>query len=172
MKIIEAMKHVKNNLQKVKELQDKISKNCANMDMETSAYGEDTAKKVSEWCQSCDDLSQENVRLLTSIQRTNLVTSVTIDLGAKNVTKTIAEWVWRRREYAKSDLRTWQQLTDRNLKEGTFINSVGQHQQAKITRHYDVNKRDEMLDLYRSEPMLVDAALEIVNATTDIIEKD
>lgn len=171
MKIIEAMKRVKNNLDKIKDLQEKIGSNCANMAMETPLYGNETVNKVNEWCQACDDISQENIRLLCSIQRTNLSTPVTIELGDKQVTKTISEWVWRRREYSKLDLNTWLKLTDRNLKEGFFINSVGQQQEAKIQRHYDPNKKDKMVETYRSETKCIDAALEIVNAITDLKEE-
>lgn len=170
MKIIEAMKKVKNNIEKIEDIQKKIASNCANTSMEVSAYGENTKNKIDEWCQSCDDLSQENIRLLCAIQRTNLSTSVTIELGGKNVTKTISEWVWRRREYSKRDYMTWSNLTDRNLKEGTFNNSVGQLQEVKIVRHYDINKRDKMIEIYRSEARTIDSALEIVNAVTDLID--
>lgn len=168
MKIIEAMKRVKQNKEKVTDLQNKIASVCANLSHETPLYGTDTAKKVAEWAQSCDDLSQENIRLLCAIQRTNLSTSATITLGGKSVTKTIAEWVWRRREYAATDLKTWASLTDRGLREGHMNSSTGTPIEVKIVRHYDPVSRDEMMAMYRSEPHEIDAALEVVNAVTDL----
>lgn len=169
MKIIEAMKQIKMNKQKVADLQGKIASVCANLSHETPVYGTETQKKVAEWAQSCDDLSQENIRLLCAIQRTNLTTNATITLGDKAVTKTLAEWVWRRREYAKTDFDTWAKMTDRGLKEGFMQSSTGTPMEVKIVRHFDPVKRDEMLAMYRSEPFQIDAALEVINATTDLV---
>lgn len=170
MKIIEAMKRVKLNKEKIADLQKKVNDVSVYLSIETPVYGNETSAKITEWVQSCEDLGRENIRLLTAIQRTNLATPVTIDIGAKSVTKSIAEWVWRRREYAALDLSTWQKLTDKGLKEGVTQTATGGTVEIKIVRFYDPNKRDEKVAEYRSEPHLIDAALEIVNATTDLIE--
>ena len=170
MKIIEAMKRVKANNEKIADLQGKVAQYCANLSFETPLYGEDTRAKVSEWMQSCTDLTQENIRLLCAIQKTNSATSVTIMLGDKSVTKSIAEWVWRRREYAGLDLRTWTMLTDRNLKEGVGQNSQGAPVEIKIVRHFDPVQRDKMAAIFKSEPHEIDAALEVINAVTDLVE--
>lgn len=172
MKIIEAMKTVKLNKEKIEDLQEKIASNSANLSIETPVYGTDTRDKVKGWVQTCEDLAQENVRLLVAIQRTNLATPVKIELGGKTVTKTIAEWVWRRREYAASDQHTWARLTDKGIQEGISQTPSGGQVEMKLVRHYDPSQRDEKLELYRSEPHLIDSALEIVNATTDLIEDD
>lgn len=169
MKIIEAMKKVKQNKEKIADLQNKISLVCANLSHETPLYGAETGTKVRDWLQSCQDLSQENVKLLCSIARTNLATSVTIELGGKSVTKTIAEWVWRRREYAKLDLLTFSKLTDRGLKEGQGNTSTGVPFEVKIVRHYDPSQRDAAMAMYQAEPHQIDATLEVVNATTDLV---
>lgn len=170
MKIIEAMKKVKANKEKIADLQSKIAQNSANLSFETPLYGTDTDTKIRGWLQSVEDIGQENIRLLVAIQRTNLATAVTIELGEKPVTKNIAEWVWRRREYAKLDLETWSKLTDRNLKEGTGTSSVGTPLEIKLVRHYDPELRDSRKAMYLAEPHAIDAALEVVNATTDLIE--
>ena len=170
MKIIEAMKRVKANKEKVADLNQKLAAICANLSHESPLYGTETGNKVKEWLQSCVDISQENVRLLCAIQRTNLATRVSVELGGQSVSKTIAEWVWRRREYAAADQKTYTVLTDRGLKEGMVQTSTGQPMELKIVRHYDPVARDTAMAIYRSEPHLVDAALEIVNATTDLIE--
>lgn len=164
------MKRVKMNKEKIADLQGKIAANCANLEHETPVYGAETGNKIKEWLQACTDLSQENVRLLIAIQRTNLQTPVTVELGGKSVTKTIAEWVWRRREYAKLDLDTWSKLTDRNLKEGLVNSSTGQPFALKLVRHYDPALKDTKMSVYKDEPHLIDGALEIVNAVTDLIE--
>lgn len=170
MKIIEAMKRVKLNDEKVTDLQNKISQVSANLTIETPVYGDQTAKHITEWVQACEDIGKENIRLLVAIQRTNISTNVTIEIGGKSITKTIAEWVWRRRKYAEIDRVSWSKLTDRGLKEGMGQSSTGVPLEIKIQRHYDPVRRDEKLSEYRAEPHEIDAALEIVNATTDLVE--
>lgn len=170
MKLIEAMKKVKRNKEKIADLQTKISQYCANLSFETPLYGSETKTKINEWLQSCTDLTQDNIKLLCLIAKTNLATSVTIDIGGKQVTKTIAEWVWRRREYAVLDLAAWSKLTDRGLKEGSAQTSPGVMTDIKLIRHYDPTVRDEKVAIYRSEPHLIDATLEVINAVTDLVE--
>jgi hypothetical protein len=170
MKLIEAMKRVKQNKEKVVDLQKKVADHCANLAHETPLYGTETPAKVREWLQACTDLSQENVRLLLAIQRTNLATAVTVLLDGKSISKCIAAWVWRRREYAAMDLATWGKLTDRGLKEGLANTSTGQPFELKLVRHYDPVQRDTQVSMYKSEPHEIDAALEIINAVTDLLE--
>jgi 2-succinyl-5-enolpyruvyl-6-hydroxy-3-cyclohexene-1-carboxylate synthase len=170
MKLIEAMKRVKANKEKIADLQQRISGVSANLSFETPLYGDQTKAKIEEWLQSCHDTTLENVRLLTAIARTNLQTTVTIKIGDNNITKSIAEWVWRRREYSGIDLVTWSKLTDRGLKEGDVQSSPGIVTSVKIIRHYDPNLRDKKIAEFRTEPHEIDAALEVVNATTDLIE--
>lgn len=170
MKIIEAMKKVKANKEKIADLQAKVSTYCANLNFETPLYGADTPAKIKEWLQSCDDVTQDSAKLLVAIQRTNLATMVPIPLGENTVTKSIAEWIWRRREYAALDLATWQKLGDRGLREGVTNSSTGDKVDVKIIRHFDPEQRDKKVAIYKSEPHVIDAALEVVNAVTDLIE--
>lgn len=169
MKIIEAMKKVKANREKITDLQKKIQGNCAQLSHETSPYS-DPKKKVNEWAQSCRDLSQECVSLLTSISATNHATKVSIDIGGKSVEKSIAEWIWRRREFARIDQTTYASMSDRGLREGQMESSTGQPIQVTILRHYDVEMRDKLVSEFQEEPHLIDSALEVVNATTDLVE--
>jgi hypothetical protein len=170
MKIIEAMKRVKGNKEKIGDLQTRISGVSAHLSHETPIYGDQTAEKIKEWAQSCDDLSRENIRLLCAIAKTNLATTATIALGDKAVTKSLAEWIWRRREYAGIDLGTWSKMTDRGLKEGAGQTSTGIPFEVKIVRNYNPDQRDKKIAEYKSEPHEIDSALEVTNAVTDLIE--
>lgn len=171
MKIIEALKTIKLNRQKIADFQQRISKLAATTNLETPQYGEDQKKQVEALVQSCHDLGQDNIALTIRIQKTNLATPVSIDLGDKTVTRTIAEWVARRREYAGADFTTYSMLSDRGIKEG-HIAVPGQTEKVeiKIVRHFDVAARDAKLDQLRAEPILIDSALEIINAVTDLHE--
>lgn len=168
MKIIEAMKQIKANKEKVQELSQRIQRNSAHLSIESPQY-ENQADKIKEWTQSCLDVSRDNVELLTRIAKTNLATNVTIDLGGKAVTKTIAEWVWRRREYSGLDKSIWLCQGDRNLKEGQVQTSPGVLSEIKLVRYYDPATRDTNVDIYMREPHLIDSALEVVNATTELL---
>jgi len=173
MKIIEAMKKIKVLVQKSADLREKISMHCADQDYETPVYGDCAAQrvKVDKWLQSCTDIHQEIGDLQVRIERTNHLTDVMIEFGGKEVTKTIAHWLRRRRSLAALDWKLWTCLTDRGLKEGALPSSTnqGDPRVVKIRRYYDPNIRDEKLTLYKSEPLLIDAKLEVTNAITDLI---
>ena len=169
MKLIEALKQIQDLQRKADDLRGKIALHSAHMDYETPVYS-DQRKQVKEWLQAHSDILKEILRLRIAIQRTNLQTDVTIELGGKGVTKTIAEWIHRRRELAEYECVAWKQLTDRGLKEGRIQESTGQTKEVKIIRCYDPEERDKKVDLYSSEPTTIDAKLEITNAVTDLIE--
>lgn len=172
MKIIEALKHIKLNDTKIKDLQEKIGQYCAHLSHEPTMYGEKTAITVNGWVQSCEDLVKENIRLHIAIQKTNFTVLVAIKLGDDLVTKSIAEWILRRRTYAAIDLQTWKRLSDRGLQGGSLKSTQPGMEPTPVTIVYDFNPelRDKKVIIYKSESHLIDAALEIVNATTDLIE--
>lgn len=170
MKLIQAMKKLKDLNIKAEDLRKKVAGHSADMSIETPTYA-DQKRQVSEWIQGHGDILKEVLHLRLSIQRTNLATRVDIELGGKHVSKTIAEWIHRRRDLAKLDQAMWQGLTDRNLKEQN-VQTVqgGAVTEIRVRRYYDPAERDAKVELYRSEPSVIDATLEVVNATTDLIE--
>jgi hypothetical protein len=170
VKIIEGMKKIKELQIKSEDLRRKIGTYCVDLAHETPMYGADQKNKIREWIQGHCDITKEILRLRVAIQKTNIVTNVTIELGGKQVTKTVAEWIHRRRDLSDLDLKCWAMLTDRNLREGTVTISTGEKQEVKIRRYYDPAERDTAVELYRSEPSRIDSTLEITNAVTDLIE--
>lgn len=172
MKLIEAMKKIKGLVEKAADLRKKIQQYAADLDFETPTYGtaDDQKTTVQGWIQSHSDVLKEILHLRVSIQRTNLATQVTIQIGDKSVSKSIAEWIHRRRDLAQLDMTAWAQLTDRGLKEGLAQTTSGGTKEVKIRRYYTPAERDAKIEVYRSEPGLIDATLEVVNATTDLIE--
>lgn len=170
MKLIQAMKQIKDLQKKADDLRAKISLNSAHMSFETPTYGDKQRDQVREWVQSCLDISKEVLRLRVAIQKTNIVTFVKIELGGKAIEKSIAEWIHRRRDLAELDRLTWAKLTDKGLKEGIVTNTMQQQIEAKRILNFDPAERDTNVELYRSEPSIIDATLETVNAVTDLIE--
>jgi len=169
MKLIEGMKKIKELQVKAEELRRKVGQYHADLSYETPTYDNQVAK-ISEWLQGHRDLVKEILKLRIAVQKTNLQTDVTIELGGKQVTKTIAEWVHRRRDLAELDRSIWGKLTDKGLKEGQVKNSAGETTDVKIRRYYKPEERDGFLDLYSQEPSIIDRTLEVKNAVTDLIE--
>jgi len=169
MKLIEGLKKNKELQIKADDLRAKVSKYCADQSHETAVYGDKQRDQIKEWIQAHHDVLQEIAKLRIAVQRTNLATNVTIELGGVQVTKSIAEWIHRRKDLANGELSMWTGIGDRNLKEGTVKTSTGELQEIKIRRYYDPKERDTNVELYRTEPGIIDRTLETVNAITDMI---
>lgn len=170
MKLIQAMKKLKDLNIKTEDLRKKVSMNCASLSIETTLFPDPQAK-ITEWLQSHSDILKEILGLRVAIQRTNLATQVAIELDGKHVTKSIAEWIHRRRDLAKTEMSMWALLTDRNLKDQLIQTSKdGPTTEVKLRRFYDPELRDQKIEAYRSEPSVIDATLEVINATTDLLE--
>lgn len=171
MKIIEALKQIKELQRKADDLKEKVARHSAYLSNESSVYP-NQKEQVGQWIQSHSDIIKEILRLRIAIQKTNLNTMVTIELGGKTVTKSIAEWVHRRRDLANNEALIWSKLTDRGLREGTIKQSTGQDAEVKIVRCYDPKERDSALYLYQGESSIVDSKLEVINAVTDLMEME
>lgn len=169
MKIIEGLKEIKRLEEKINDLNSKIQVYCADIDFETPAYP-DQRSKINEWLQSVHDSLKEAMRIRIAIQVTNLKIIVPIELGETKINHSIAEWIIRRRLYAKIEENAWLKLTDRGLKDGTFQNTVGANVVVKIRRYFDLVEKDKKVEEFQSEPGIIDRTLEVINATTDLIE--
>lgn len=169
MKIIEAMKKVKDLLRKADDLKVKVYTYCVDLDSETPTYP-DQKRQISEWVQSHSDVIKEISALRFAIQKTNVETQVTIMLGDKAVTKSICEWIHRRKDLAKHEEDVWRKLSEKNL-QPTYSTKISEKSPEIIVRrrlHFDPVERDTKIELYRSEPSAIDSALETVNAVTDL----
>ena len=169
MKIIEGLKKIKDLKRKAEDLRTKVKDNCALSTLDTPKYP-DQKQQISEWMQAHSDILKEISHIKIALQRTNLATVVVIELGGIQVSKSVAEWILRRRELAKEDLTMVSVLSDRGIKEGIGTAPGGQPLDIKIVRFYDPASRDAAKELYSSEPSIIDGRLEVVNAVTDLIE--
>ena len=169
MKLIEALKKCKDLERKSDDLIALVKEHCAIASLETQKYP-DQKDKVGGWIQSQADILKEIMRLRVAIQKTNLQTPVVIELDGKQITKTIAEWIHRRRDLAGKELAMWNGIGDRGIREGMANGPTGQPIEIKVVRFYDPGRREEMRMALTSEPSTIDAHLEIANAVTDLIE--
>ncbi len=169
MKIIEALKKVKDLERRAVDLTSKIKAHAAMSSVESEKYT-DQRGQVRQWLDSVRDTIQEISRLRCAIQTTNLAVQVGIILDESTVTKSIAAWIHRRRDLAKLECESWKALTDRNLQEGMVKSPSGDLMELKIKRFYDPAERDRNVESLTQEVSIIDARLEIVNAVTDLKE--
>jgi hypothetical protein len=169
MKIIEALKKIKDLKRKSDDLRVLIRDHSAISSVETPKYP-DQKRQVELWMQSHNDILKEISRLKIGLAKTNLNTNVKIQFGDKTVEKTILEWIIRRRELVPEELLAYKIQTDRNIKEGQMKIQSGDMVDIKIQRFYDPKLREEKIMELTSEPYTIDGHLEIVNAITDLIE--
>lgn len=170
MKIIEALKKIKANRVKIADLHALIAKYSAHMESGTSSVPyKDPAKSITEWTQSIFSLTQDNAILLSRIQKTNLVVAVPIEIDGKVVTKNISEWVYRRREGVDQELQGYLSMSTR-LTANATKDKEGNIIVDKVVYNYDQSLRDKKIAVLKEEKSLIDSALEIVNATTDLVD--
>jgi len=169
MKIIEALKQTKDLQRKASDIREKIKIYCVHQNIESPTY-DNQEEQVENWLQSHSDIVKEILRLRVAIQKTNVEVKVSIAIGGQSITKSIAEWIHRRRDLAALDESAWKCLTDKGLREGLMKNSQGEMVDVKIVRCYAPAERDVRIETYRSEPTMIDGQLEITNATTNLIE--
>ncbi len=176
MKIIEGLKKVKDLQRKADDIRKKIRDNCADLDNETPTYETETKQReqIKQWLQSHSDILKEIIHLKLSIQNTNLNTIVPVQVeDGKYVEKSIAYWIQRRDVVSKLEVQAYAVLTNRNLQpmvKRDRDNPSNPDEIIKVRRYYDQKLRDEMVEKYTSEPVRITAALEITNATKDLLE--
>jgi hypothetical protein len=172
MKIIEALKKIKDLARKQDDIKSKIAEYCCDLDIETPTYP-DQKRQISDWLQAHGDILKEMLHLKFSIQRTNTLTPVTITIDDRPVTKKISEWIFRRKELAKVQESAWRVLTTKNYPEAGYKNKPTPNSPETIVKrrlYFDPVERDKKIELYRSEPHIIDSTLEVINATTELIE--
>ncbi len=170
MKIVEGLKKVKMNRKRIDQLHLKVHELFAHMETDEKPHGYDNPKATLEgWVQTIHDLQKDNATILAAVQRTNLETEVTVEVvEGKPVTKTIHDWLYRRREGVDFDYRTFYNMRT-NLKPITERNDAGDLKVINVVYNFPVEKRDELLATYSEEKVKIDSALEIANATTDLV---
>lgn len=168
MKVIEALKKVKYNRKKAEDLVQKIRRNAAHLESEGSAY-KDARASIEGWVQSIRDTNKETTLLMARIQRTNLATMVPVTIDGKEVYKSVAEWIVRRRETLDVDRMMFEAMTKNGLTNKTYKED-GELKIDPVVLNFDSEARDKQLAILQEEPYLIDSALEISNAVTDLLD--
>jgi len=178
LKIIECMREIKSTKKKIDDTLKLLSEAGADLEHHKPKYGtpeEQTAQVVS-WLDRVRSLTDRISELRLALSRTNNSVPVTIVIDEKPITKTISEWIYRRQELAMYDLQAWKIV---GAKERTLRPEQVQELDANknpvmvlknVRRFYNVREREHQMEVFSSEPSVIDGALEVANATTDIVD--
>lgn len=122
-------------------------------------------KEVKSLIQSNKDLLSSYLSLKKRIEKTNFETIVEMD----GVKYTISDLLVLKRRLAKTMIDSYNKMNDDNAKQN-IMSFRGSDSSVKIERFYD--ERDKMDGLRKWQDFYdnIDSRLEVVNATTDLIE--
>jgi hypothetical protein len=163
MKLIEALRGVSTLKHKQDSIIDKLRDNACLLSTVSPEYGDEQKKMILQWLEDVRVLGQEISSLAIRIQKTNLITMLTIEVKGIEKTRSLAEWILRRRTLRVVELRAWSQLDPRKLVETDTV---------KVIRYYDPQVRDQAVDRLMDEGPIIDAQIELVNGQTELIDDE
>jgi len=171
MKIVEALKEVKNIPKKIQGNNARLVQYASKVSTEKPQFAteDDQRKEVKSLIQSNSDLVARAIDLRICIAYTNLMAEVEID----GVKWRIAQLLDIKRKYAASMLQTFDSLNESaaqlRLRTATHIDPT---QRPQIERMYDEKEKNKNKDKWQSLYDNIDYRLEVINATTDLIIPD
>lgn len=166
-KLTEAMKELKIIEKKMSKNILLIEKYASQPSTDRLYFGERDAQEaeIKSLIQSNHDLSTEYLRIKIAIERTNLATVV--EFHGRHIS--IAELLVFKRKLCTGLIGTYNALDDRGTRT-TMRGSLSTGEKVTIERFYSEKFKNDSLrdwqDFYES----IDGRLEVVNATTDLLE--
>lgn len=170
MKIIEALKELP-------LLEKRIEKNIALIREYSSDLdrGDETdlpfvskeaqKKEVDSLIQSTEDL----IKRKGSIRRALAITNSSIDVEINGMKLTITEWIEMREKGLSRLVHTQQALNDSNAQQKLQRTQVDLQKGVRTLRFYDEKERNDKISSLLEIQGMIDARLEMVNATTDMM---
>ena len=167
MKIVEAMKELKLTEKKMIKNNNSIQKYSSQPSNERPYFQDEATQKkeVKNLLQSNKDLLSNYLALKKKIEKTNLETTIEMD----GVKYTISDLLVLKRRLAKIMIDSFDSMNDKSAKQ-SLMSMRGTDSSIKIERFYDERERMEGLSKWQDFYDNIDSRLEVVNATTDIIE--
>ena len=170
MKIIEGMKKIKLNEKKITDNISRIQQYASKLSSEMAYFktDEEQKKQIKSLIQANIDLVTEIMKLKRQINITNLLTRVEIDkfIGS------IDEALMMKRKYCQLLISTFNALTDGAA--STRLRSAPSFdgKLPQVLRLYDEATKNECIRRYQDLLYTIDSRLEVINATTELIESD
>lgn len=170
MKIIEAMKRLKVILKRMQDNAQQVAVYSSILSTEKAHFGseDDQKKKVKSLVQANTDLAMEYLKLKSAIERTNLEVRVTMPDGGNY---SISELLVIRRVLAQPMVNTYNAMStasaDQRAKSG--FGRTGEGAMPTAVRMYSEEERNAGIARWQELYSAIDARLEVVNATTDLM---
>lgn len=167
MKLVEAMKELKLIEKKMLKNNNSIEKYSSQPSNERPYFSSESEqrKELKSLIQANKDLLDNYLSLKKKIEKTNLEVETEID-GNKY---SISELLVLKRRLAKIMIESFNSMNDKNAK-GNLHSMRGVDNSIKIERFYDEKEKNEGLRKWQDFYDNIDSRLEVINATTDLVE--
>jgi len=167
IKLIEAMKELRIIEKKMERNRGYIERYSSIINTEKPYFGTEgeQKKEVKKYLQANSDLFNRYLELKRAIEITNLHTVITVE-GYKG---SISAILVIKRKLAKLMEATFASLNDRRAERMKAQTPVMDGVQPHVVRLYDEKEKNENIRYWQDLYSAIDARLEVVNATTDLL---
>jgi hypothetical protein len=169
MKIVEAMKELKLIEKKISRNVDSVQKYSAQLSNERPYFNtpEAQSKEIQSLVQANQDFINNYLELKGKVERTNLEIKVEMD-GREY---TLSELLVLKRKLANLMASTYEAMNDNSAKKSErLMMSRGSEKEVRVERFYDEKEKMSGLRKWQDFVDNIDSRLEVINATTDIVE--
>ena len=170
MKIIEGMKRLRVIEKRMESQQRAITEYSSKLSTEMPRFQtkEDQAKEVASLIQSNNDLCAEYLKTKRSIEYTNL--KVTVELQGKSYC--ISDLLVIKRKLSKMMVATYRSLNDCMAQSRLRSAPKFDGETPKVEVLYDEREKLENIRKWQDLEDAIDSRLEVVNATTDLVDME
>jgi hypothetical protein len=169
MKIVEAMKELKLIEKKIQRNTDSIQKYSSQLSNERPYFNtpELQAKEVRSLLQANKDFTDNYLELKGKVEKTNL--SVTVEMDGRKYT--LSELLTLKRKLAQLMVASYDAMNDKSARESQIrVVRSSPDNTVKVERFYDEKEKNDGLRKWQDFYDNIDSRLEVINATTDIVE--
>lgn len=170
MKIIEALKEIPLIEKKIDRNAELLQKYSSDIIIGEQGYvfqtEENQKLQVSSLLQSTQDLVKQRAALKRKLAVTNTQVTVTIE----GMSMTISEWIEFKNWGINKIHFSFQMLNESNASRQLNLIAADVEKGVRRIRFYDEAEKNKVINFYSELASKVTAQLEIVNATTDLVE--
>jgi hypothetical protein len=168
MKLIEAMKELKLVEKRMEKNIEQITQYSSGLSNEKEIFGSEQKQvdEVKSLLQANLDLFNRYLYLKRSIERTNLETKVEFSVGTYSISELLA--IKRRLQHGV--INTFKALNTQSAEARMRTIKIPDNVEVKVVRYYREEEKNLLLKSWMEFFENIDGRLEVVNATTDLIE--
>jgi len=170
MKIIEGMKRLRVIEKRMESQRNAVTEYASKLSTEMPRFQtkEDQAKEVASLIQSNNDLCAEYLRIKRSIEYTNLKVSVELQGKAYSISDLLVV----KRKLADRMVATYRALNDTVARDRLRNAPKFDGETPKVEVLYDERTKLDNIRKWQDLADIIDSRLEVINATTDLIEME